>query len=138
VAEVFASADLFLFPSQTDTAGNVVLEAEASGVPVIVSGSGGPRENMLDGRTGVVCEGADPAVWADTVAALARDRERRAAMSAAAREYATSRSWEKALQPLFRAYREVTANDAAELQVRHPQRDPPGRALLHHQSRRRV
>jgi glycosyltransferase involved in cell wall biosynthesis len=52
VAEAFASADCFVFPSSTDTAGNVVLEAQASGLPVIVSGTGGPRENMVAGSPG--------------------------------------------------------------------------------------
>jgi len=50
----YASADLFVFPSATDTFGNVVLEAQASGLPVIVSDQGGPRELMVDGETGVV------------------------------------------------------------------------------------
>ena len=57
VADVFASADLFVFPSRTDTAGNVVLEAQAAGLPVIVSDAGGPRENMRPGETGIVCGG---------------------------------------------------------------------------------
>lgn len=50
----YASADLFVFPSATDTFGNVVLEAQASGVPVIVSDEGGPCELMIDGETGLV------------------------------------------------------------------------------------
>jgi glycosyltransferase involved in cell wall biosynthesis len=50
----YASADLFVFPSATDTFGNVVLEAQASGLPVIVSDEGGPRELMTDGETGLV------------------------------------------------------------------------------------
>ena len=45
-----ASADLFLFPSDTETAGNVVLEAQACGLPVLVSAKGGPREQIVDGR----------------------------------------------------------------------------------------
>lgn len=50
----YASADLFVFPSATDTFGNVVLEAQASGLPVIVSDEGGPQELMIDGETGLV------------------------------------------------------------------------------------
>ena len=50
----YASADLFVFPSATDTFGNVVLEAQASGLPVIVSDEGGPKELMKDGETGIV------------------------------------------------------------------------------------
>jgi glycosyltransferase involved in cell wall biosynthesis len=112
VAEVFASADLFVFPSRTDTAGNVVLEAQASGVPVVVSDAGGPRENMLDVRTGVVCADTAAALWADAVEGLVRDAGRRHAMAAAAREYALSRRWPRSLQCLYRAYREIAADTA--------------------------
>ncbi len=49
VAQAMASADVFLFPSATDTLGNVVLEAQASGLPVVVSNLGGPHEVMVDG-----------------------------------------------------------------------------------------
>src|SRR5262245_29068523 len=106
VAEAFASADLFVFPSPTDTAGNVVLEAQASGLPVIVSGSGGPRENMRAGLTGRVCHQNDPAVWADTIAAQLRDPAL-AATRTAARDYALTRTWQRAMEPLFRAYQQV-------------------------------
>ena len=50
----YASADLFVFPSATDTFGNVILEAQSSGLPVIVSDAGGPKELMVDGETGMV------------------------------------------------------------------------------------
>ncbi len=49
----YASSDVFVFPSTTDTFGNVVLEAQASGLPVIVSDEGGPKELMKDGVTGL-------------------------------------------------------------------------------------
>lgn len=108
VADAFASADVFVFPSRTDTAGNVVLEAQASGVPVVVADAGGPRENMVDGSTGLVVNGTDPERWADTVAQLLRGG-RRDQMAASAREFALAREWEQALQPLYRAYQEVCA-----------------------------
>ena len=107
VAEAFASSDLFVFPSRTDTAGNVVLEAQASGVPVMISGEGGPRENMVSETTGLVCHADDAHVWATAIVRLLRDRGRHQAMARAAREYALTRRWSEALQPLYRAYREV-------------------------------
>jgi D-inositol-3-phosphate glycosyltransferase len=55
----------------------VVIEAQASGLPVVVSDSGGPREMMDDGMTGVVVEGDDPATWADAIDALLTDEPRR-------------------------------------------------------------
>lgn len=111
VAEAFASSDLFVFPSRTDTAGNVVLEAQASGVPVIVSADGGPRENMTNQATGLVCHTERPHEWADAIAALLRDPSRRGTFALAARDYAVSRRWDVALRPLYHAYRELA--DAA-------------------------
>jgi len=54
LAEVYASADLFMFPSLTDTFGNVVLEAQASGLPCVVMNQGGPKEIIVDGKSGIV------------------------------------------------------------------------------------
>ena len=104
LAAVYASADVFVFPSTTDTAGNVVLEAQASGLPVLVSGAGGPREQMLPDVTGVVCADA-PEAWATQAARLLTDAGTRRLMSAAARAYARSRSWDTALAPLYDTYR---------------------------------
>jgi glycosyltransferase involved in cell wall biosynthesis len=109
VARAFASADVFLFPSRTDTAGNVVLEAQACGVPTLVSDAGGPRENIVDGETGHIVSGTDAAAWAGALSGLLRDERRRAAMASAARRYAESRTWEEALEPLYRAYRDLGA-----------------------------
>ena len=107
VAEVFASADLFVFPSRTDTAGNVVLEAQASGLPVVVADAGGPRENIVSGITGLVCESADGRLWANAAATLLRNGDLRRAMGVAARRYACGRRWDRSLEPLFETYRSV-------------------------------
>jgi glycosyltransferase involved in cell wall biosynthesis len=108
VAEAFASADLFVFPSRTDTAGNVVLEAQASGLPVVVAGEGGPRENMISGRTGLICYTEEADEWASGIASLLKRSDLRG-MREAARQFGVSRRWERALEPLYRAYREVHA-----------------------------
>ncbi len=104
---IMASADLFLFPSDTDTAGNVVLEAQACGLPVVVSRAGGPIEQMVDGVTGFACRSADDGDFADRTIQLLRSRELRRQMGAAARAHASSRTWSAALEPLFRSYRSV-------------------------------
>lgn len=83
----YASADLFVFPSATDTFGNVVLEAQASGLPVIVSDRGGPRELMRDGATGVVFPAGDCRALMDAIAGLVADRARRSSFGAAARTF---------------------------------------------------
>lgn len=107
LAAAYASADVFVFPSQTDTAGNVVLEAQASGLPVLVSGIGGPRENVIDGQTGHVVSGETPDAWLFHLAPLLRSGGSRLAMGAAARRYAELCSWPNALAPLYEAYREL-------------------------------
>lgn len=113
VAEMMASADLFVFPSRTDTLGNVVLEAQAAGLPVLVSDAGGPRENIKPNETGFVCVEEGPLGMAILAARLLADRPRRLQMARAARTYALGRRWDIALAPLFDAYRETILARAA-------------------------
>ena len=70
LARAYADADLFLFCSQTDTFGQVVLEAQASGLPVVAVDAGGPSELIASGRSGVLCPPRTSAL-ADAVAGLA-------------------------------------------------------------------
>jgi glycosyltransferase involved in cell wall biosynthesis len=105
VAVAMASADVFVFPSETDTAGNVVLEAQASGLPVLVSNAGGPQENLVAGETGFVCRGGDALDFGSRLSQLVGRAGTRLQMSAAARRYACTRSWPTMLEPVFAAYR---------------------------------
>jgi glycosyltransferase involved in cell wall biosynthesis len=83
----YASADVFVFPSATDTFGNVVLEAQASGLPVIVSDEGGPRELMVDGETGVVFRAGSTANLTSAIHMLASDRQLMTDMGCNARQF---------------------------------------------------
>lgn len=107
MASAMASADLFLFPSATDTCGNVVIEAQASGLPVLVSDRGGPRQQMRHGVTGYVCRADDADAFTESVITLLHDPERRAAMGEAARQLALGRSWSLAVRPLFAAWQDA-------------------------------
>jgi glycosyltransferase involved in cell wall biosynthesis len=111
LATVFASADAFVFPSRTDTAGNVILEAQASGLPVVVSDAGGPAENLIHGESGFVCRTDEPEEWADAISRVT-SRGPRAAFGTAARTYALGRGWADSLQVLYRAYGEACAGRA--------------------------
>jgi glycosyltransferase involved in cell wall biosynthesis len=113
VAVAMASADIFLFPSRTDTAGNVVLEAQASGLPVLVSGTGGPRENMRPGETGFACD--ELLDFARRASELVRNADKRHRFSEAARHYALTRRWETALEPLYRSYASASPSPVAPL-----------------------
>lgn len=89
--EAYASADFFVLPSTTDTFGNVVLEAQASGLPVIVSDTGGPAENLVDGETGFIFPGGNAPALAEAMRTLAADAGLRERMGCAARRYAEQR-----------------------------------------------
>ncbi|MCA1960382.1 MAG: glycosyltransferase family 1 protein, partial [Desulfomonile sp.] len=104
LASVYASADLFVFPSTTDTFGNVVLEAQASGIPVIVTDSGGPQENIIPGKTGIVVKGDDEEGLLDGIRNMIADPERLRAMGRAARAYAEKRSFDRAFEATWKLY----------------------------------
>ncbi|MBS3733148.1 MAG: glycosyltransferase family 1 protein, partial [Desulfobacterales bacterium] len=95
LAEAYASSDLFVFPSTTDTFGNVVLEAQASGLPVIVTDRGGPRENLIAGKTGCIVPSLDAAAIAREISRLSEDPAGLSRMKKAARRYMRSRSFEE-------------------------------------------
>jgi glycosyltransferase involved in cell wall biosynthesis len=98
--------DLFVFPSHTDTFGNVVLEALASGVPAIVTPDGGPKTIVRDGVTGLIAEDAD---FAQAVASVLGDPERHAAMRMAARAHALTMSWDAVFEGVYAGYEAMLA-----------------------------
>ena len=103
LARAYADADVFVFPSQTDTYGQVVVEAQASGVPVVAVRAGGPADLVAEGRSGLLCE-PNPEEVAAKILRVAesptlRDRLVRGGL-ASARE----RSWEAALDQLAEGY----------------------------------
>ena len=102
LANAYADMDLFVFPSRTDTFGNVVLEALASGVPAIVTSEGGPKFLVQNGVTGYVA--ADDWDLVRLVNQLMVDAERRRAMSESARAWALTQSWDAVFEQVFRAY----------------------------------
>lgn len=119
LTSLYASSDLLVFPSTTDTFGNVVLEAQASGVPVIVSDQGGPHENVDEGKTGLIVSDIDGPKLAQAMATLLDDRPRREAMGRAGRAYMETRSFAKAFEQLYRMYvgEEISARSAADLKI---------------------
>jgi glycosyltransferase involved in cell wall biosynthesis len=93
LAQAYARADLFLFCSQTDTFGQVVLEAQASGLPVVAVAAGGPAELVADGRSGVLCPARVDAL-ASALAALAGSRAARERLARGGLAAVAGRSWE--------------------------------------------
>jgi glycosyltransferase involved in cell wall biosynthesis len=104
LSAVYAASDLFVFPSTTDTLGNVVLEAQASGVPVIVTDAGGPQENLLPGVTGLVVPAHDEAGLVKAVLLLVENPGRLKKMGRAARDYVEDRSLQNAFRAAWQMY----------------------------------
>jgi glycosyltransferase involved in cell wall biosynthesis len=103
LARAYASADIFLFCSRTDTFGQVILEAGASGLPVVAVAEGGPASLIENRHTGMLC-GADPDHLAGTILQLAASPLLRGRLGASARRAALGRSWEAALEQLAAGY----------------------------------
>jgi len=103
LAKAYASADIFVFPSTTDTFGNVIIEAQAAGLPVIVSDVGGPRELVTDGVNGLITKGRDVTDFSSAIRRLVQDDDLRNRMSAAARESVADRSWPRAFRKFWAA-----------------------------------
>lgn len=107
LARWYASGDVFVFPSTTETFGNVVLEAQASGLPPVVVDKGGPADLVQPGRTGLVARSNDPADLAAKCETLLRDAALRGEMGRQAREAARERDWAAINGRLIRSYRQI-------------------------------
>jgi phosphatidylinositol alpha 1,6-mannosyltransferase len=104
LSTAYANMDLFVFPSHTDTFGNVVLEALASGVPAIVTPDGGPCTIVREGETGRVAADED---FAAAAAAVLGDPAQHARMREAARAYALTASWDSVFEGVYAAYEAI-------------------------------
>jgi glycosyltransferase involved in cell wall biosynthesis len=120
LARAYAGMDVFVFPSHTDTFGNVVLEALASGVPAVVTPKGGPKSLVRDGCTGFVAPDEE---FSSAIARILDSPALRAAMSAQAREYALAASWDAVFEGVYAAYRPLLNGALA--------RDPPAGSPHH-------
>ncbi|MDW8068341.1 MAG: glycosyltransferase family 1 protein [Anaerolineae bacterium] len=101
LAAAYASADLFVLTSANETFGNVVLEAMASGLPVVVPHTGGPMDYVRDGVNGLVYPADDPAALVAQVARLVEDRALARRLGIAGRAYAETQTWERVLDRLI-------------------------------------
>jgi glycosyltransferase involved in cell wall biosynthesis len=111
LARAYASADLFLFASQTDTFGQVLLEAQASGLPVVAVDAGGPASLIEHGRTGLLVPPDEDAL-ASAVLTLVQRPPLRAQLSRTALGAVRERTWDAALERLADGYRLALGEDA--------------------------
>jgi glycosyltransferase involved in cell wall biosynthesis len=101
---IYNSCDLFVFPSSTDTFGNVVLEAQACGLPVVVTDVGGQVEIMSSGATGIIAAKDSRASFLNSILAILRDEELRARMSRNSRAFVQQMTFEKAFEESWGFY----------------------------------
>jgi glycosyltransferase involved in cell wall biosynthesis len=107
LARWYASGDVFVFPSTTETFGNVVLEAQASGLPTVVVDRGGPPDLVAPGETGFIARANEPADLAEKCERLLRHAGERARMGRQARDAARERDWSAINGRLIESYRRV-------------------------------
>ncbi len=105
LAKAYANMDLFVFPSQTDAFGNVVLEAMSSGVPAVVMAGGGPKFLIDHGKNGYVAD--DPKDFIETIVRLIKNPEQLPALGQSARLFAQANSWERIFEKMFDYYKMV-------------------------------
>jgi D-inositol-3-phosphate glycosyltransferase len=107
LAELFRGARVVLVPSHSETFGLVALEAAASGVPVVAQGTGGLREAVLSGDTGLIIESRAPRDWADALTQVLGNPELALRLSLAARARAEAFDWPRSAGALLDVYRSL-------------------------------
>jgi len=107
LADAYASADAFVFPSDTETFGNVVLEAMSSGLPVVAVRAGGVTETVREGETGILVPAGDAQAVAGAVLGLLRVPDLRRRLGEGGRREAQSRAWGGVLDGLMNGWAEV-------------------------------
>ncbi len=118
LSRAYATADIFVFPSTTESFGNVVLEAEASGLPCVVAADGGVMDLVEDGVTGFLTRPKDAEDLASQMEKLLTNEILRNSLSGKAHRYASQQNWAKVNNALFRGYEEVLAEAPAKIDVR--------------------
>lgn len=107
LADIYAASDLFVFPSATETFGNVVLEAMASGIPVIGANAGGICDNIRHMRTGWLCQPGDVEQFRQAVVTLHDEPELRRTLAQAGLSYSRMQSWPAVLEKMLDSCLEV-------------------------------
>ncbi|EST10522.1 glycosyltransferase family 4 protein [Sporolactobacillus laevolacticus] len=115
LAHVYAASDLMVFPSATETFGNVVLESMACGTPVIGANAGGVKNIISNTKNGLLCTSKCPHEFANAIHSLLEDQDARQRMGIAARHYALSQSWDNIFARLVDKYADVLAHQYVEL-----------------------
>lgn len=104
LSALYSSCDVFVFPSSTETFGNVVLEAMASGLPVITADSGGVKDSVVDGFNGLLCKPRSVESFSGAMSKFIGNNSLIADMGFNARQYTLTKSWDKIFGQLMTDY----------------------------------
>jgi len=119
LAQVLACSELMIFPSPTETFGNVVLEAMACGTPVIGANSGGVKTIISNNKNGILCKSKNSAAFSEATSFLLDHTSLRQSMSAAARHYALEQSWDRIFEQLLDDYINILEKQHAHWLMAH-------------------
>jgi glycosyltransferase involved in cell wall biosynthesis len=115
LAQHYASADMFLFPSLTETFGNVTLEAMSSALPVVAYRHAAAAELIRSGENGQLIEAGDQAAFEQAALELAETHTLRAQMGQEARITALGQAWPLIFQKTEKIFRQVIQDHAPQL-----------------------
>jgi len=121
LARAYASSDVFVFPSESETFGNVTLEAMASGLPVVCADASGSRSLVIEGATGFLVNAKDEALFGDRIAALIASQELRFKMGAHALQRSAEYRWDNVLSGLLANYIDVVEATETVVMSNRPQ-----------------
>lgn len=107
VAEAYASCDIFVFPSTTETFGLVTLEAMASGIPVVAAEASGTLDIVRDGKTGLLAKPKNVKDFTEKIEKIVTNKTLQNKMRKAALQYAKTQSWEKIVEKIMQKYRKL-------------------------------
>jgi glycosyltransferase involved in cell wall biosynthesis len=107
LSEIFATSDIFVFPSTTETFGNVILEAYASGLPTVGVNEGGVVDLIMDGYTGFIAEAKNPNDIAEKVDIFINNPELQIKYAENAKKYAATFSWDTINKQLISSYKHI-------------------------------
>ncbi len=113
LARAYASSDIFLFPSESETFGNVTLEAMASGLPAVCADASGSRSLVIQGKTGYLLSASDETGFIERLEELVANSALRTRLGKAARKRALQFGWDDILSGLLASYAEVVAAASA-------------------------
>lgn len=113
LAGLYATSDLFVFPSLSETFGNVILEAMASGLPVIAYDVQGPKDIVRDRSTGALVSEISANALGSAMRELLDNQELRCSMGRRARIYAEQQTWDRIMSGIRNRYRELAVHTPA-------------------------